>query len=321
MTDDLLKRLRYIERDSICLSDQYVESACGEAADRIAALEAELARLKAPASDEERYDATIQPYDEPFRHVENGRARAEIIRLMREYFDPTPPELELPAGEWSDNAEDVADKIVAVASSEKPAHVSDAWRIVKRWLDGFAEEEAAFSKYRDDALIEGVMSAGAMRALNARLAIASRTTVDDADLVQAAACAIAHVYLNGGDPNQPAVRWNGVECEPQDFPAWKDYLDEARAVLAAVASKIEARVPDGWKLVPIEPTQEMLEAAFDESGWRVEPYTAPRESGVAIDSDMSEADAAEINEAGRQAHADTYRTMLAAAPTLSKGGA
>ena len=46
-----------------------------------------------------------------------GRARARcdkrrkaIMRLMREDFDPH-PNWELPAGQWDDNAEDVADKI------------------------------------------------------------------------------------------------------------------------------------------------------------------------------------------------------------------
>lgn len=39
--------------------------------------------------------------------------------------------------------------------------------------------------------------------------------------------AIARVQLNGGDPNQPAIRWNGSEMEPQSFPAWHDFRDEA----------------------------------------------------------------------------------------------
>jgi hypothetical protein len=40
-------------------------------------------------------------------------ARGEIIRLMREDFDPTPPNWE--GRDWDDNAEDVADKIIAAA--------------------------------------------------------------------------------------------------------------------------------------------------------------------------------------------------------------
>lgn len=73
--------------------------------------------------------------------------------------------------------------------------------------------------------------------------------------------------------------------------------------------------PVEWKLVPVEPTEEMIEAALEESGWRVEPYTSPRESGVPIECDMSVDDAAAINQAGRDAHAATFRVMLAASPT------
>lgn len=38
--------------------------------------------------------------------------RAEIVRMMREDFDPTPPNWE--GRDWDDNAEDVADKIMAI---------------------------------------------------------------------------------------------------------------------------------------------------------------------------------------------------------------
>lgn len=58
---------------------------------------------------------------------------------------------------------------------------------------------------------------------------------NDPELQREVARAICRVQLNGGDPNQPAVRWNGVECEPQDFPAWQDYRDEAFAALNAIA--------------------------------------------------------------------------------------
>jgi hypothetical protein len=46
---------------------------------------------------------------------------------------------------------------------------------------------------------------------------------------KAIARAICRVQLNGGDPDQPAVRWNGTEMEPQEFPVWRDFLDEANA--------------------------------------------------------------------------------------------
>jgi len=51
--------------------------------------------------------------------------------------------------------------------------------------------------------------------------------------------AICRVQLNGGDPNQPAVRWNGTEAEPQEFPAWKDFMDEARHAYDVGASLLK----------------------------------------------------------------------------------
>lgn len=113
---------------------------------------------------------------------------------------------------------------------------------------------------------------------------------------------------------------NIVVRSKMDAAGWADEPQDdqdARAITKWNTRAALQSVPDGgegYVLVPREPTAAMLEAALDESGWRVEPYTAPRESGVAIDSDMSEADAKEINEAGRAAHRDTYRAMLAAAP-------
>lgn len=53
---------------------------------------------------------------------------------------------------------------------------------------------------------------------------------------KAVARAICRVELNGGDPDQAAVRWNGTEMEPQDFPVWKDFIDEANAALDAAAA-------------------------------------------------------------------------------------
>lgn len=58
--------------------------------------------------------------------------------------------------------------------------------------------------------------------------------------IAAVARAIARVQLNGGDPEQPAMRWNGTQMEPQDFPVWHDYRDEAVAAVAAL------RDQDAW---------------------------------------------------------------------------
>lgn len=49
--------------------------------------------------------------------------RKEIMRLIREDFDPTPVRWE--GRDWYDNAEEVADKIVALFPSEKHAQASD----------------------------------------------------------------------------------------------------------------------------------------------------------------------------------------------------
>lgn len=57
--------------------------------------------------------------------------------------------------------------------------------------------------------------------------------------IKAVARAICRVQLNGGDPDQPAMRWNGTECEPQEFPAWQDFKDEAVAAIAALAATEE----------------------------------------------------------------------------------
>lgn len=67
--------------------------------------------------------------------------------------------------------------------------------------------------------------------------------------------AICRVQLNGGDPDQPAVRWNGTEMEPQSFPAWRDYTDEAEHALSALDAV-------GMTVVPKEPTPEMIAAAW-----------------------------------------------------------
>lgn len=57
--------------------------------------------------------------------------------------------------------------------------------------------------------------------------------MSDLTLERAVAMAICRVQYNGMNPDTPAVRWNGTEMEPQDFPAWRDFLDEARAAIAA----------------------------------------------------------------------------------------
>lgn len=76
------------------------------------------------------------------------------------------------------------------------------------------------------------------------------------DLREVIARAICRVQLNGGDPDQPAVRWNGTEMEPQSFPARRDYMDEAEHALSALDAA-------GLQVVPKEPTPKMCESYYE----------------------------------------------------------
>lgn len=76
-----------------------------------------------------------------------------------------------------------------------------------------------------------------------------------ADIREVIARAICRVQLNGGDPDQHAVRWNGTEIEPQSFPAWRDYRDEADHVISALDKA-------GMVVVPKEPTPKMIAEAW-----------------------------------------------------------
>lgn len=89
--------------------------------------------------------------------------------------------------------------------------------------------------------------------------------------------------------------WACVRKNNSSIP--DDALDGMRDVLLAAATGAapEAKVvPDGWKLVPIEPTQEMLAVDF-------QIYTVP--SGMAYSANKR----------------SCYRAMLAAAPKFKEG--
>ena len=59
--------------------------------------------------------------------------KKEIMRLMREDFDPH-PNWELPAGQWDDNAEDVADKVFALFPTSEISALRTVVEYVKsRW--------------------------------------------------------------------------------------------------------------------------------------------------------------------------------------------
>lgn len=69
---------------------------------------------------------------------------------------------------------------------------------------------------------------------------------------------LARWSLNGGDPDQPAVRWNGAEMEPQEFPAWHDYIVAADLILADFAEAEQAIVSTTPTIV-WHPSSEELE--------------------------------------------------------------
>lgn len=118
------------------------------------------------------------------------------------------------------------------------------------------------------------------------------------DDIEAVARAIARVMLNGGDPEQDAVRWNGTEMEPQDFPAWRDFRDEANHTIAALEARGWQRVPEGWVVVERKTIVE-AHAVMRECGWQL----APASDNVSSDG-ILEVAAAEIE--------DKFRAMLAA---------
>lgn len=68
--------------------------------------------------------------------AEAAALRKELMRLMREDFDPTPPGWE--GREWDDNAEDVADKMLVVVSSMTSLAMS-AVRAAKMLIDNINE--------------------------------------------------------------------------------------------------------------------------------------------------------------------------------------
>jgi hypothetical protein len=80
-------------------------------------------RIKWPLSREvviateafERGRASRDASSETCVHFSDAQVRREITRLMREDFDPHP---NWPAGQWDDNADDVATKIVALFRSQ-----------------------------------------------------------------------------------------------------------------------------------------------------------------------------------------------------------
>jgi len=93
-------------------------------------------------------------------------------------------------------------------------------------------------------------------------------------------------------------------------------LEQVTTLIAEVKAARAGKGVGETLVVPLTPTAEMLRAGMDDLGWWVEPYTAPRESGVPVDNDMSPADAASINATQMAVIEGLYSAMLAAAPAL-----
>jgi hypothetical protein len=86
------------------------------------------------------------------------------------------------------------------------------------------------------------------------------------------------------------------------------------ALSAGLADAIRAQLQaTGMALVPREPTGEMFSAALDATGERCLPYEAPRESGVALECDLSPDDAAIINQDLMRGYCVIYQAMIDAA--------
>ena len=95
----------------------------------------------------------------------------------------------------------------------------------------------------------------------------------------------------------------------------------AEAILPIILASIEPvaaspGVPDGWKLVPVEPTEAMMRAAMDRLGWTTRPTPPEYENfgSARISDGLSEEDAAQIDGELAMEFREVYRAVLAAAP-------
>lgn len=75
---------------------------------------------------------------------------------------------------------DLNDMVLRYAHrAEASADPADAWEIVQAWLAQYEDEEKTFSRYRDDVILDGVMSAGLRRALTSLLSGAGTKSVQE----------------------------------------------------------------------------------------------------------------------------------------------
>lgn len=182
-----------------------------------------------------------------------------------------------------------------------------AWRQVIGLSDGQYLPVTRYDKAQDGSVTDilipfGDTMMGAMRAALTAYEAAKGGGVD-ASFPTALSDSEVRIWINAcnHEPARQALR---------QLLAYR-----VRGVSSALTSPAsgERDAPAGYVLAPVEPTPEMLRAGMDDLGWWVEPYEAPRESGVPIDSDMSAEDAAVINAQQIEVVASCYRAMLAAA--------
>ena len=133
----------------------------------------------------------------------------------------------------------------------------------------------------------------------------------DDELLALAARAICRVQLNGGDPNQAAMRWNGTECEPQEFPAWRDYRDEATAALAAIKTALIER-----HRAEVEAIKRCLDEAEIAMPSGTPNWTLAERVKIACIAATDESDRAEVERLTRER--DEARTDQAIANNLAR---
>lgn len=137
---------------------------------------------------------------------------------------------------------------------------------------------------------------------------------------------------HGAMPELPELLRNfarAVERIAFEMPAPNPYTPRLVQMTTEVFSELNRRaaiqqaavaVPEGMRLVPIEPTPAMLEASLRvfEWGW-VEPCPELLECGVPVEMGITQEEAGHINAENMKEQAKIYAAMLAAAPQPDTG--
>jgi hypothetical protein len=132
---------------------------------------------------------------------------------------------------------------------------SELARELDDWADNF-----------DDAELVTLLRAAAL-ALREREA----PTPTDADVER-----VARMFCRG---DYPGSGENACCLIASDCTHWQDYTPMARAAIAAMPAP---GVPPGWRLVPVEPTEAMIEAGAVRGNWssRADAFDGGREGSA-----------------------------------------